>query len=317
MPTHTNENTTLTPRTKFDSPTLNFDFPRMMIGVAEYDEGPTGCTVFSFPSGVSTAIDVRGGMVGMTQQYDYCHAICFAGGSLLGLEAASGVTSGIFAERFFSLEHLPLVNGAIIFDYGRRDNTIYPDKTLGRAAFESARPNVFPLGARGAGRNASVGGMLGPGRAETSGQGAAYREVNGVKLAVFTVVNSLGAISDRTGKVVRGNRDEKTGERNMILADVNDRLSTGEQIQEEWGNTTLTLLVTNQKLFSNDLTQLGRQVHSSMSRAIQPFHTRLDGDVFFTVTTGQVKNNSLSTATLGLLASELAWDAVLAAVGSR
>lgn len=39
----------LTPRTSFDGPYLEFDFPSLQIGVAEYDEGPTGATVFYFP----------------------------------------------------------------------------------------------------------------------------------------------------------------------------------------------------------------------------------------------------------------------------
>jgi L-aminopeptidase/D-esterase-like protein len=252
----------------------------------------------------------------MTQEYTYCHSICLAGGSLLGLEAAAGVTAGLFAQDGFSTEHLPLVNGAIIYDFGRRDNVIYPDKALGRAALEAAMSGVFPLGARGAGRSASVGGVLAAGRSEPSGQGGAYREVNGVKLAVFTVVNSLGAVVDRDGRVVRGNRDESSGERKGVLKELNERLVTGEPVQEEWGNTTLTVLVTNQKLYGHELAQLGRQVHSSMARAIYPFHTRMDGDVFYTVTTGQVKNNRLSVAALGMLASELAWDAVLSAVGA-
>ena len=46
----TNRNTQLTPRTAFDGPTLTFDFPGLQIGVAEYDEGPTGCTVFCSPA---------------------------------------------------------------------------------------------------------------------------------------------------------------------------------------------------------------------------------------------------------------------------
>ena len=310
----TNEHFILTPRTRFDGPALTFDFPRFLIGVAEYDEGPTGCTVFAFPGGVSTAIDARGGSVGMTHEYTYCHAICLAGGSLLGLEAAAGVTAGLFAQDNHSLEHMPLVNGAIIYDFGRRENAIYPDKALGRAALEAAIPGVFPLGARGAGRSAGVGGVLAAGRSEPGGQGGAYREVNGVKVAVFTVANSLGAVVDRSGKVVRGNRDESTGERRSVLEDLNERTVTGELIQEEWGSTTLTVLVTNQKLYALELAQLGRQVHSSMARAIYPFHTRMDGDVFYTVTTGQVKNNRLSVAALGMIASELAWDAVLSAV---
>ena len=47
-------------------------------------------------------------------------------------------------------------------------------------------------------------------------------------------------------------------------------------------HTTLTVLVTNVAFPRELLRQLGRQVHSSMARAIQPFHTPEDGDVLFT-----------------------------------
>ena len=40
----------------------------------------------------------------------------------------------------------------------------------------------------------------------------------------------------------------------------------------------------------------------------------VDGDVLYAVTTGEVENLALPSLTLGVLASELAWDAVLAAV---
>ena len=43
-----NDTAELRPRTSFDGPELRFDFPGLEIGAAEYDEGPTGCTVFSF-----------------------------------------------------------------------------------------------------------------------------------------------------------------------------------------------------------------------------------------------------------------------------
>ena len=48
-----------------------------------------------------------------------------------------------------------------------------------------------------------------------------------------------------------------------------------------------------------------------MARAIQPFHTFGDGDVLFATTTGEVENPHLNLTDLGVLASELAWDAVL------
>ncbi len=73
-------------------------------------------------------------------------------------------------------------------------------------------------------------------------------------------------------------------------------------------------MVTNQKLSSHSLTQLGRQVHSSLARAIQPFHTAWDGDTLYAVTTSAVDNPSLNELALGVLAAETAWDAVLSIV---
>src|ERR1043166_9780769 len=59
----TNDTATLTPHVSFDPPTLTFDFPGLQIGVAEYAEGPTGCTVFYFPHGGRCPVDIRGGAV--------------------------------------------------------------------------------------------------------------------------------------------------------------------------------------------------------------------------------------------------------------
>ena len=55
----TNDTLNYKPKTEFDGRELLFHFPDFQIGVAEYDEGPTGCTVFYFPKGVTTAIDIR------------------------------------------------------------------------------------------------------------------------------------------------------------------------------------------------------------------------------------------------------------------
>jgi L-aminopeptidase/D-esterase-like protein len=79
-------------------------------------------------------------------------------------------------------------------------------------------------------------------------------------------------------------------------------------------NTTLTLVITNQKLPAAQLRQLSRQIHTSMARAIYPFHTMADGDVLFMATTDEVENPELNPNTLGLIASEIAWDAVLNSV---
>ena len=307
----TNRTAPLTPKTQFAGPALEFDFPAFQIGVAEYEEGPTGCTVFYFPNGVATAIDVRGGLVGKTGDYEWNNAICLAGGSLYGLEAAAGVTAELFVRHEYSLENFALVSGAIIYDYIRRENRIYPDLALGRAALLAARPGVFPLGARGVGRSANCGAVFDPARSEPSGQGGAFRQVGPTKLAVFSVVNALGVVLNRQGEVVRGNRDPQTGQRSHPFPELESRLERGEPTAPPFGNTTLTVIVTNQKLDKRELNQLARQVHSSMARIIYPFHTLMDGDVLYAVTTNEVEHPTLSVAGLGMLASELLWGAVL------
>src|SRR5687768_17737698 len=108
---------------------LEFDFPGFSIGVAEDEQGTTGCTVFVFEPGNRMAADVRGGAPGLTDvDYAGVSAICLAGGSLLGLEAAGGAAAEIWdrAGRKTGWFDIPAVVGAIINDWGP-GRTTYPD----------------------------------------------------------------------------------------------------------------------------------------------------------------------------------------------
>jgi len=282
----TNDTAHPVPRIPQGGRVLEFDFPGLEVGVAEYAEGPTGCSVFHFPKVASMHIDVRGGSPGINGEYlTVINAICFAGGSLYGLEASTGVAAELFAKRGYSTKwmDIALVSGAIIFDYGRRENAIYPDKELGRAAVRALRPGAFPMGAVGAGCSATAG----PGEsAELSGQGGAFRVVGKTRIAVFTVVNAYGAIVGRNGTVVRGNR----------AAD--GRRQHASEI--------------DQRLDALQLRSIARQVHTSMARAIQPFHSRWDGDILYACSTQAALDPALDEVSLGVVASELVWDAVLA-----
>ncbi len=315
----TNDHATLVPKTEFEGPALNFSFPGLRVGVGEYEEGPTGCTVFHFPEGATAVADVRGGAPA-TYFTDFIRerpgpidAICLAGGSAYGLEAAAGVAAELLAQRDYVAEwrRIALVTGAILFDF-RRGNSIYPDKALGRAAVRSAREGWFPLGARGAGRSATVGKWLGPPyELESAGQGAAFQQVGPTALAVFAAVNAVGGIVDRRGQVVRGHRHAETGQREKV-ADVLCRQPEIDcRLRPPRGNTTLTVAVTNLRLAPDALRQLARQVHDSMARALDPFHTVSDGDVLYLATAGEVENLALNDYQAGLILSELAWDAVL------
>lgn len=313
----TNDNAILTPVTSFDSAVFEFDFGDFEIGVAEYDEGPTGCTVFCFPKGSTAVADVRGGSPGtvMSHREGWIDAVCLSGGSIYGLEAAAGVSAELLSRRGYDTDwmNIAIVSGAVIFDFNpyRINRSVYPDKALGRAAVKTARPGAFPVGARGAGRCATVGKWLSaPFQSERAGQGGAFRRLGKTKIAVFTVVNAVGALVDRNGCAVRGHLDPKSGERRRAgeVVDVGYRNNVAHAPP---GNTTLTVVVINQKMEPRELRQLARQVHGSMARAIEPFHTIHDGDVLYAVTTNALSSPHSSYNDVSYYASELAWDAVL------
>jgi L-aminopeptidase/D-esterase-like protein len=318
------------PRVSFEGLALTFDFPAVQIGVAEYEEGPTGATVLLFRKPVMAAVDVRGGAPGTVNTdalrlaYDepFVNAITLAGGSAYGLAFATAVANALKEKTAApgDWHNIAVVPGAIIFDLGgRRYNAITPDERLARAALDGVRSGWFPLGARGAGRFAMQGGYLG--ERQHSGQGAAFRQLGNVKVLVVTVVNALGSIVDRNGRMLRCSHPVAGG-CELIAERLSSHLATlveaklgdanAGQHSGPTANTTITVVVTNQALPYWALQRLAVQVHNSMARAIQPFGTEFDGDTLFAVTTGEVKNSKFGTADLGTLASEAAWDAILA-----
>jgi L-aminopeptidase/D-esterase-like protein len=309
---------------------LRFDWPAIQIGIGSYEEGPTGLTIFRFPDSATAAVDVRGGSLG-TVNTEYLNlgyeqpivdAVVFSGGSAYGEEAITGVATGLKDDGAYSGEwgNVALVVGAIIYDFfGRRLNEIYPDKRLAQAALHDLRSGVFPLGAQGAGRMAMQGAFFGWG--VHSGQGGAFRQIDDIKVAAFVVVNSSGAVTDRDGRLVKFRREPTdlpkasdlltnlpASRSGLWIPQPSDPRRTGGH------HTTISLIVTNQKLSYAALQRLGVQVHTSMARGIQPFSTDVDGDTLFALSTQEVGNTSLSLRDLNTIAGEVMWDAILASV---
>jgi L-aminopeptidase/D-esterase-like protein len=303
-------------------PAHNFEFPGLRIGVAEYEEGPTGVTVFHFPERAYAVVDVRGGSPGsaftdlLTMSFGkFVSAIALCGGSAYGLEAAAGVASCLMEAGNASTEwgEVAVVPAAVVFDFKGRQNRVYPDSTLGRTALQTAREGWFPYGACGAGRFVHAGSYFGEDYMERSGQGAAFGAQNATKVAVFTVVNSRGVVMDRAGNPVLGNRNPESGERVAVSASLRSRKPGPTELAPSAAlcqSTTLTLLVTTACMTKSELTRLAVTIHSSMARAIQPFHTERDGDILFAASTAEVSSKT-DLSDLAVLASELAWDAVL------
>ncbi|MGV9311892.1 P1 family peptidase [Streptomyces sp. NPDC003691] len=315
------------PRTGGHQRVVTYDFPGVEVGTADYAEGPTGVTVVHVPAGARMAIDDRGGAIGLTYGADaFAHAVCLAGGSLYGLGAAPGVANELLARvgNDVNWHRLQCVAGAIIYDFSARSNAVAPDAALGRAALRAARHGEFPVGRCGAGASASVG-KVEYSRTEFAGQGAAFRQIGDIRILAATVINAVGVIVDRDGTVLRGNYDSTTGTRSLPQLDYEEAFAKNPADVPATmpGNTTISVLVTNVRLDDRELAHFGRQVHGSMNRGIQPFHTNMDGDTLFTLTTDEVDlprnpmrtgQDTMTSVALGAVASEVMWDAILSSV---
>jgi L-aminopeptidase/D-esterase-like protein len=313
---------------------LEFDWPTILVGTAEYPDGPTGVTVIRFARRVFGAVDVQGGGPG-TVNTDFLRigystpeldAVVFSGGSWYGLESTTAVATGLKDDgvRDGTWTNLSLAVGAIIYDFGdRRLNEIYPDKRLAQAALRAVRPGVFPLGAQGAGRFTRTGGLFGCNA--HGGQGAAFRQVGKLKIAAFVVVNALGVVTDRNGRVVACYKDagwpaelRATDLLAGYPASRRPDWNPADPADQGRRNTTIGLVVTNQKLDRPQLERLATQVHASMGRALQPIATEFDGDVLYAVSTAElerpVDESEVTNVDLDVIASEVMWDAILASV---
>jgi L-aminopeptidase/D-esterase-like protein len=315
--------------TDISGPLLNFDWPAVEVGIASYEAGPTGVTVFRFKKGAAGAVDVRGGAPGtiltdllrLGYERPLVGGIVLSGGSAYGLEAIAGVMTALKddGEKSGKWTNIAVTPGAIIYDFlGHRLNEIYPDKRLGQATARALRPGVFPLGPQGAGRMPTQGGYFGCGA--HSGEGGAFRQISDTKIAAFVVVNAYGAITDRDSNLVNCHRAANWG----TLTKTADLLTrVPDSRNRDWAppasgtgtrNTTISLVVTNRKLGWGALQRLAVQVHTSMARAVQPFSTFDDGDTLYAVSTEEVGGDTPTGIDLDTAAGETMWDAILASV---
>jgi len=323
------DQSTLAPVLNDGAKVLQFDWPTIQIGTGEYEEGPTGVTVIRFAKRVHGAVDVRGGGPG-TVNTDYLRigydvpeldAVVFSGGSFYGLESTTAVYTAMKDDgiRDGNWDNIAFAVGAIIYDLGdRRLNEIYPDKRLAQAAYRAARPGVFPLGAHGGGRLAKTGGLFGCNA--FSGQGAAFRQIGDLKIAAFVVVNALGVVTKRDGHVAACYPDTNWP-KDLRTTDLMSDYPASRKpnwSNDKKRNTTISLIVTNQKLPRAQLERLATHVHSSMARAIQPFATEFDGDVLYAVSTAEVDAKQPGSETpnidLDVIAGDVMWDAILSSV---
>ena len=106
---------------------------------------------------------------------------------------------------------VPIVPAAILYDLNVGDDpTVRPDAACGYEAARAARSGDIAEGSVGAGAGATIGKLLGRGRAMKGGIGsAAFRTASGLVVGAIVAVNAVGSVVDpRTGHVVAGVRSE-------------------------------------------------------------------------------------------------------------
>lgn len=240
--------------------------------------------------GAVAGVDVRGSAPG-TRETDLlrpgmlverAHAICLCGGSAFGLAAADGVMRWL-RERGVGFPagpaRVPIVPAAVLFDLGVGSADAHPGPDAGYAACVAAGADVAE-GRVGAGTGATVGKLLGPDRCSPGGLGtASVRLPSGALVGALAVVNTVGDVVGRDGRVLAGVRDGTDSWRALLEGGVQPRATFG-------ANTTLGVVATDAALDRAQCQKLAQVAHDALALAIRPAHTMYDGDTVFAVSTG-------------------------------
>ena len=270
------------------------DIPGLRVGNAEDANLRSGVTVLTADRPFVASVHVMGGSPGtretdllapdhMVEQVD---AIFLSGGSAFGLDAGQGVMQGLRAAgRGFAVGpvQVPIVPGAIVFDLlngGDKDWAESPYPALGRRAFDAAAPD-FSLGTAGAGYGAMTGTLKG-------GLGSASCVLpSGLTVGALVVVNALGQAT--VGETPQfwaapweeGQEFGGIGPAPMIPLDAPlPRKRLGEA-------TTIAVVATDATLTKAQAQRMAVAAHDGMARALIPSHTPLDGDLVFSIATGE------------------------------
>ncbi len=276
------------------------DVAGLRVGNAEDRAVLTGTTVLTADTPFAAVVDVRGGAPG-TRESDAldptslagrADAIVLSGGSVHGLDAASGVTAALFAAgRGFRLAPgappAPIVPAAILFDLTNGGNKEWgaasPYARLGRAALAAAGES-FPLGNVGAGLGARAGAYKG-------GLGSASSVTDdGFIIGALAAVNALGSPLIPGTDVFWAWAFEQDGEfggrrpRGVepvdldLPADLKGPIRAGT-------NTTIAIVALDADVSRIELKRIAVMASDGLARALRPAHTPFDGDLVFALTT--------------------------------
>ncbi len=280
----------------------------------------TGCTVVIAREGAVAGVDVRGGAPG-TRETDLLnpvnlvekvHAVFLAGGSAFGLAAGTGVMRFLEEKGIgfdVQVARVPIVCGAVLFDLTVGDPRVRPDMDMGYRACLNASAGECGQGSVGVGAGASVGKVLGMGRAMKSGLGYHAVQIGELRVGALVAVNSLGDVVDPlTGERVAGVLGEDGG----VLDSEEIMIDQSAGMKNRFvSNTTIGVVATNAALTKPQASKVASMAHNGYARTLRPAHSMFDGDTIFSLATGKVEAD---VNVVGLLAARVMERAVVAAV---
>ncbi|HVV36029.1 MAG TPA: P1 family peptidase [Acidimicrobiales bacterium] len=258
--------------------------------------GQTGCTAVVLPKGCVASGEVRGGAPGTrdfalldpTRLVQHVDVVMLSGGSAYGLATADGAMRWCEQHRRGLKTArgglVPIVVGMIVFDLAVGDRKARPDADAGYAACANAGRGRFDVGRVGAGTGATIGKLGGRvADRRPGGLGTATARRGELVVSALMVVNAVGFLRGEQAAPVSGHVPANPIE-----------------------NTTIGVVVTNASLSKTDCFLTAQSAHGGIARAIDPAHTRVDGDAIVAAATGQVRADVESVRMLAAHAVEAA-----------
>ncbi|MFY0679121.1 MAG: P1 family peptidase [Thalassovita sp.] len=213
-------------------------------------------------------------------------ALVLSGGSLFGLDAASGVADELRTQgRGFTIgdQNVPIVPAAILFDLLNNGDKTWQDnpyKSLGIQALHAAQVH-FDLGSHGAGTGATTANLKG-------GLGSASVVLpSGHTVGALVAVNPVGSVVVAQGPhfwAAPFEQNREFGAQGPATRYPEAHLPPTKLTPQ--GNTTIGIVATDAALTKAQCTRLATAAHDGIARAVVPAHTPLDGDLIYGLSTG-------------------------------
>ncbi len=324
----------MTKRIKPGKRNLITDVSGITVGHADDSAALSGVTVILPDDAAVASVHISGGAPGTRETdaldasclVDAVHGIVLSGGSVFGLDAASGVTSWLAQRRCgFSFRDqpqvCPVVPAAVLFDITNGGNKEWGDtppyRDLGIDACNAVSKH-FELGNHGAGLGALSGVYKG-------GIGSASLVADNITVGALVAVNSFGStVIPGTGTFWAApfEYDGEFGGSGKMAVNLNDEMRSSlhstkaaalETSANPGQNTTLCVIATDAILTPAQAKRIAIMASDGMARAIRPVHTPYDGDVVFVLSTGKIaleEPRALALSKLGTYAGDVTARAI-------